>query len=140
MGLTELFDMIGRKRISAALGVTQHTILIHERNGVAPAPWFDIIEKMAGRPVDRALFRFAAISAAKGRTPGQGIDWRRVIELASAGLGYKAIADETGVSRHKVTTICELSGVYPQSMSALSPDERRAAAQAAMKRWEERVK
>ena len=59
--LPEILDYIQRDRLAKALGVGMPAIKIAERKGVAPSLWYDAMERLAGRPLDRSLFSFKAV-------------------------------------------------------------------------------
>ena len=56
--LTQIFDYIGRDRLMAEIGVKDSAIRMAEKKGQAPALWYNAMERLAGRPLDRNLFTF----------------------------------------------------------------------------------
>ncbi len=51
-------DFIGRDRLMAEIGVKSSAVRMAEKSGQAPALWYDAMERLAGRPLDRKLFTF----------------------------------------------------------------------------------
>lgn len=56
--LSEILDYIGRERLMAEVGVKSSAVRMAEKAGRAPALWYDAMERLAGRPLDRSLFTF----------------------------------------------------------------------------------
>lgn len=60
--VTEIMDFIGRDRLMAEIGVKSSAVRMAEKSGQAPALWYDAMERLAGRPLDRKLFTFKGVS------------------------------------------------------------------------------
>lgn len=56
--LSEILDFVGRDRFMAEVGVKASAVRMAEKAGKAPALWYDAMERLAGRPLDRKLFSF----------------------------------------------------------------------------------
>lgn len=56
--LSEILDFVGRDRFMAEIGVKSSAVRMAEKSGKAPALWYDAMERLAGRPLDRKLFSF----------------------------------------------------------------------------------
>lgn len=54
----EIIEYIGRDRIAAAFGITGQAVSMQIKDGKFPAAWYDQLERMAGRPLPRGLFKF----------------------------------------------------------------------------------
>lgn len=56
--LTEILEYIGRDKLMSEVGVKSSAVRMAEKSGKAPAAWYDAMERLAGRPLDRNLFTF----------------------------------------------------------------------------------
>ena len=56
--IAEIFDFVGRDELMAQVGVARKAMQHVERQGIAPASWYHVMETMAGRPLPRDLFSF----------------------------------------------------------------------------------
>lgn len=54
----EIIEYVGRDRLAGALGVKDGAIRHAAKSGIFPASWYDSLERLCGRPLDRALFSF----------------------------------------------------------------------------------
>ena len=57
----ELIDFIGADTLQAALGVGPDRIRLARQSDKLPALWYDAMERLAGRPLDRRLFTFKGL-------------------------------------------------------------------------------
>ena len=56
--LTEVLDKIGREKLAQEVGVKMPAIRKAERSGVAPAMWYDAMERLAKRKLPRTICHF----------------------------------------------------------------------------------
>jgi len=56
--LTDVLNYIGRDKVMSAVGVKSSAVRMAEKSGRAPAAWYDAMERLAGRPLDRSMFTF----------------------------------------------------------------------------------
>lgn len=54
----EILDYIGNETVRAALGVGADRVRLARTAPQLPASWYDTLEHLAGRPLDRAVFSF----------------------------------------------------------------------------------
>lgn len=56
---SEIIDYLGgRDAVAAVVGVQNDAVRIAESKGYLPAPWYHLLENMAGRPLPRECFTF----------------------------------------------------------------------------------
>lgn len=60
----DLIDFIGPEALQAALGVGPDRIRLARQADRLPALWYDAMERLAGRPLDRRLFTFKGLEDA----------------------------------------------------------------------------
>jgi len=56
--IRQIVDFVGRDKAREALGVSADMLRYAIRRNRAPAAWYDALERLAGRPLDRGLFTF----------------------------------------------------------------------------------
>jgi hypothetical protein len=54
----EIIEFVGQDVAAATLGVSRDAIQAALRKGILPALWYDALERLCGRPLDRGLFTF----------------------------------------------------------------------------------
>ncbi len=61
----DLITFIGADRMASALGLTPHSIEKAKTQRRFPASWYDALERLAGRPLDRKMFSFKAMKGGR---------------------------------------------------------------------------
>lgn len=56
--LRELIFKLDPARLAAVCGVSVAAVTKAQQRGALPAMWFDVAERLAGKPLDRRLFSF----------------------------------------------------------------------------------
>lgn len=52
----------GRELVGQIVGVKPNAVRMAETSGKLPAPWYDALERKAGRPLPREAFTFKGVS------------------------------------------------------------------------------